>query len=97
MKFIPVWEEKYAVKVTCSLEKEPLGTAGPIKLAEKLLKENNDSGLFFVFNSDVTCEFPLDKLVSFHKSHGREGTIMLTKVEDPSRFGVVMHESDGKI
>lgn len=43
-----------------SLESVPLGTAGPIKLAESILRENNESGLFFVFNSDVICEYPLD-------------------------------------
>lgn len=50
-----------------------------------------------MFNSDIICEFPLQDLVDFHKSHGKEGTIMLTEVKDPSRYGVVVHEADGKI
>ena len=28
--------------------------------------------------------------MSYHKSHGKEGTIVLTEVKDPSRFGVVV-------
>jgi len=72
------YETKYGIKITMSLETEPLGTAGPIKLAESILRENNESGLFFVFNSDVICEYPLEQLVAFHKSHGKQGTIVVT-------------------
>ena len=36
-------------------------------------------------------------MLTFHKSHGKEGTIVLTKVQDPSRFGVVVTETDGKV
>jgi len=89
--------EQYGLKITISLESEPLGTAGPIKLAESILRANNESGLFFVFNSDVICEYPLDQLVSFHKSHGHQGTIVVTQVEDPTRYGVVVAAPDGQI
>jgi len=50
-----------------------------------------------VFNSDISCEFPLNDLVAFHKKHGGEGTIMLTKVDEPSKYGVVVTEADGKV
>jgi hypothetical protein len=33
MKELPNLEKKYNVKITCSLENEPMGTAGPIRLA----------------------------------------------------------------
>ena len=88
---------QYGINIVCSLESEPLGTAGPIKLAQSLLRENNESGMFFVFNSDVICEYPLDKLVNFHKSHGRQGTIAVTQVEDPTRYGVVVADDTGLI
>ena len=57
-----------------------MGTAGPIRLAKEHILKDNASGLFFVFNSDVICEYPLDKLVQFHKNHGKEGTIIVTEV-----------------
>ena len=80
-----------------SLESEPLGTAGPIRLAESILRENNESGLFFVFNSDVICEYPLDQLIAFHRNHGKQGTIVVTNVENPSRYGVIVAQEDGQI
>lgn len=67
-----------------------MGTGGPLKLAEHVIKKDNKSGVFFVFNSDVICDFPLEEMLSFHKHHGKEGTVVLTKVQDPSRFGVVV-------
>ena len=37
-------------------------------------------------------------MMAFHKKHGREGTIAVTKVEEPSKYGVVVYnEQDGKI
>jgi mannose-1-phosphate guanylyltransferase len=45
-----------------------------------------------VLNSDVTCEYPFGDLAAFHKSHGDEGTIIVTKVEEPSKYGVVVHK-----
>ena len=50
-----------------------------------------------MFNSDVICEYPLDKLVAFHKNHGHQGTIVVTQVEDPTRYGVVVAKEDGEI
>lgn len=74
-----------------------MGTAGPIRLAEKIIKDGNDDGLLFVFNSDVICHYPLKNLIEFHKSHGGEGTIMVTRVEDPSKYGVVVADKNNKI
>lgn len=67
-----------------------MGTAGPLKLAKDLICKDNEEGMFFVFNSDIICEYPLEKLIEFHKNHGREGSLLVTEVEDPSRFGVIV-------
>jgi mannose-1-phosphate guanylyltransferase len=84
------YEQQYGVNITFSVESEPLGTAGPLKLAEKIL--GKDDSPFFVLNSDVICEYPFSELAEFHKSHGQEGTIVVTKVEEPSKYGVVVHQ-----
>lgn len=94
MEALKGMEEKYKVKLTCSLEVEPMGTAGPLALARQHL---SDGEPFFVFNSDVTCVYPLKALLEFHKSHGKEGTILVTKVDEPSKYGVVVHDEKGRI
>jgi len=88
---------RYGIEITCSIEDSPLGTAGPIRLAEKYLREGPADEPFFVFNSDVICNFPLKDMLEFHKSHGGEGTICVTKVDDPSKYGVVVSTGEGKI
>lgn len=90
------WAKELGVTFIFSHEKEPLGTAGPLALArDELMKDDKP---FFVLNSDVTCTFPLKELMAYHVAHGGEGTILATKVEDPSKYGVIVYdETNGKI
>eukprot|EP01130_Rhizamoeba_saxonica_P008455 TRINITY_DN3425_c0_g1_i1.p1 TRINITY_DN3425_c0_g1~~TRINITY_DN3425_c0_g1_i1.p1 ORF type:complete len:362 (-),score=83.88 TRINITY_DN3425_c0_g1_i1:38-1123(-) len=90
------YEEELGVKIVYSQESEPLGTAGPIALAKEHLTDETGSP-FFVLNSDVTSEFPLGDLLEFHNNHGAEGTIMVTEVAEPSKYGVVLYNEVGKI
>lgn len=78
------------VDLIFSHETEPLGTAGPIALARDLLLSSDAP--FFVLNSDIICEFPFRQLEAFHRAHGAEGTIVVTKVEEPSKYGVVLYD-----
>lgn len=86
---------KLGVSLAFSHETEPLGTAGPLALARDLLSTSPEP--FFVLNSDVICDFPFKELAKFHRSHGKEGTIVVTKVEEPSKYGVVCYKEDGQI
>ena len=82
-------------KPTCSaLWVALIVLAARLGLAKPILKDAED---IFVFNADVTCEFPLEEMLSFHKKHGKEGTIATTKVKDPSRFGVIVTDENDKI
>lgn len=95
-KEMDIFAKEYGIKITYSLETEPLGTAGPLALArDALTADGND--LFFVMNSDIICPFPLADLITFHKKHQKEGTIMVTKVSEPSKYGVVVANKDGCI
>jgi len=94
MDCMAIWSEKLGVKITYSRETEPMGTAGPLALAREIL---NDGEPFFVLNSDVICPFPFKQMLEFHKSHGAEGTILVTKVDEPSKYGVVVASETGKI
>lgn len=60
-------------------ETEPMGTAGPLAVARQILDDGSGEP-FFVLNSDVICEFPLQDLLDKHKASGAEATIFVTKV-----------------
>jgi len=92
------FESQLGIKISISMEVEPLGTAGPLALAKELILEGGKNQPFFVLNSDVVCDFPFTEMIEFHKQHGREGTIVVTQVEEPSKYGVVVFdESNGRI
>ncbi|XP_014240810.1 mannose-1-phosphate guanyltransferase beta [Cimex lectularius] len=94
-KELSVEAQKLGVKLIFSHETEPLGTAGPLALAKDILTQNQNP--FFVLNSDIICEFPFKDLIEFHKNHGKEGTIVVTKVDEPSKYGVVLYDEKGRI
>lgn len=87
--------KKMGVNLVFSHEQEPLGTAGPLALAKDILLKSPEP--FFVLNSDVICDFPFRDLYQFHQKHGKEGTIVVTKVEEPSKYGVVLYDEAGCI
>ena len=96
MDFLKEWEVKLGIKITCSQEPEPMGTAGPLALARAILDDGSGTP-FFVLNSDVICEYPLRELLAFHEARGAEVSILVTKVKDPSKYGVVLYAEDGKV
>jgi mannose-1-phosphate guanylyltransferase len=74
-------------------EAEPLGTAGAIKNAEPVLA----GGTFLVFNGDVLTAADVGAVIDFHRSRGAEATIVLTPVPDPSAYGVVPTDPEGRV
>jgi mannose-1-phosphate guanylyltransferase len=81
------------LRVEVAHESEPLGTAGAIKNAEALIGD----GTFFALNGDVLSSMDLSAALEFHHNSGAAGTLMLTPVADPSAFGVVTTDGDGRV
>ncbi len=52
---------------------------------------------FVVVNGDVLTDLDLGALIGFHRYSGAEGTIRLYPVDDPSRFGVVTTDDEGRV
>jgi mannose-1-phosphate guanylyltransferase len=82
------------VRSTYAVEPSPLDTAGAIRFAAAF---GGVDDTFVVLNGDVLTDFDISGLIAFHRDRGAEGTIALTPVDDPSSFGVVPTDSDGKV
>lgn len=82
------------VELFYAVEPEPLDTAGAIAFAARMA-EIQDT--FMAVNGDVISDFPLVELVDAHKGNDGAATIALTPVEDPSRYGVVVRDPDGRV
>jgi len=77
-----------------AIDPEPLDTAGAVRFAAQ---ELDVDGSFVVVNGDVLTDQDLTALVEFHRDRGAEATIALTRVEDPSRYGVVAVDEQGRV
>lgn len=58
---------------------------------------SDDDVPFFVLNSDIICNYPFQMMIDFHKNHKAEGTIVVTRVEEPSKYGVVVCDKNGLV
>jgi len=83
---------KHGVKLHYVFEEEPLGTAGAVKNAVQRV-----TGTFYVCNGDILTGLDLVALREAHRRHGAIATIHTRKVDDPSQFGVVESDSDGRV
>ena len=50
-----------------------------------------------VLNGDVLTDLDVGDVVACHRAAGAEGTLALTEVDDPSRYGVVPTDRDGRV
>lgn len=83
------------VKLHYAVEGAPLDTAGAIAFAADQAGIGGET--FVVVNGDVLTEIDISALVQFHREREAEGTIALTPVTDPSRFGVVPVDESGRV
>lgn len=76
------------------IEEEPLGTAGPVRLAldEGVLEER-----LLVLNGDVLTDIDLTAELEQHERTGARATLALYPVDDTASYGVVPTDSDGRV
>lgn len=87
-------DQACGVSLSYAIDPEPLDTAGAVRFAA-LSADTDDT--FVVVNGDVLSDMDITALVEFHRARRAEATIALTKVEDPSRFGVVAVDEGGRV
>ena len=81
-----------SVRLRYAVEEKPLGTAGGIRFAAEGINER-----FIVCNGDVLTALDLGAMLRFHEARGADASIYLSRVEDPSAFGVVPTRDDGEV
>lgn len=83
---------EYGVRLHYFEETTPLGTAGSVRNAADFLDET-----FLVVSGDALTDFDLSRAVAFHHAKQAIATVVMTRVEVPLEYGVVMTREDGKI
>lgn len=82
------------VRLHFAVEPTPLDTAGAIGFAAR---RSGVTGTFIVANGDVITTLDVASLVEFHRARRARATISLTPVEDPSQYGIVETDADGRV
>ena len=86
-EMIEAWlNEQYPLMfMQTSIEDEPLGTGGAIKLACSLATEKN----VLILNGDTLFKIDTNSLAAFHLNSGADCTLSLKPMQDFERYGVV--------
>ncbi len=80
-------DKRNIIGVECIFEKNPLGTAGPMKLSKNKIRNT-----FVAVNVDTLMDPDINSVYDFHLKQGTIATVVLATTDRPSLFGVVrMH------
>jgi mannose-1-phosphate guanylyltransferase/phosphomannomutase len=83
----------FGVTMEYVVEDTPLGTAGAVKMADKLLGGET----FLVISGDALTDIDLTALIEHHRREENAVTIALQRVTNPLEFGVVVTDENGRI
>ncbi|SHK28472.1 mannose-1-phosphate guanyltransferase [Desulforamulus aeronauticus] len=82
----------FGVHMRYYVEEVPLGTAGSVKNAQNFLDET-----FVVISGDALTDLDLSQAMEFHRQKGALATLVLTPVDIPLEYGVVITDKEGRI
>ena len=82
----------FGVKMGYALPEDDLGTAGAVRYA---LGDPEEPVL--VISGDLVTDFDLSEALAWHKERKADATILLTRVENPIAYGIVITDDEGRI
>lgn len=83
---------RMGVNIDYYVEETPRGTAGGLKdMASRF------QGTFVVLSGDALTDFDLSAAIRFHQRNHAWATLLSYEVNDPSQFGLVQTDADGRI
>jgi NDP-sugar pyrophosphorylase family protein len=83
---------EHGVRIKYTVEPQPMGTAGAYKFAEEFIREPT-----VVFNGDILTDLDLRRVIDEHNERRATATLVLAPVENPSAYGLVETEPDGRV
>jgi NDP-sugar pyrophosphorylase family protein len=83
----------FGVSLRYQFELELSGTAGGTALFREFLSD----GTFLVMSGDALTDADLISLIAHHRASGGLATIAVKRIADPSRYGVVITDADGRV
>lgn len=83
---------EFGVKMNYVKPDDDYGTAGAVRFA----LEDYD-GKVLIISGDLITDFDLSEALKWHDEKKSEATLLLTRIENPLAYGIVITEENGKI
>jgi len=80
------------VRLRYVVEPSPLGTGGAIRYAAQGIDDT-----LVVFNGDVMTSVDVKAVLALHRQRKAKATIVLTPVDNPTAYGLVETDTDGRV
>lgn len=84
--------KKWGVSIEYSVESHPLGSGGPIKLAQKYI-----DGPFFYISGDQICTVKLKNMIEFHEKNKADMTVYVNKTGHPQDSDTLRVDAKGRV
>ena len=84
---------RFGVNIKYSIEKEPLGTAGPLRLAKELIGNDN----FIMLHADIVCRINAKPLMDFHLKNNALCTLVIHKSSHPQDSDLIETNKTGRV
>lgn len=84
--------EELGLRIRYVVEATPMGTAGAYKYSQERLDQTT-----IVFNGDILTDIDIAEILAYHREKKAVATIALAVVENPSAYGLVETDSDGRV
>lgn len=83
---------EHGVRLSYVTEPSPMGTGGAYRYAADRLTETT-----IVLNGDILTDLDISAVIDFHRKNSSQATLSLTRVEDPSAYGLVQADERFRI
>lgn len=80
---------RFGLKITYHQPEADYGTAGSVKDAAELIKDD-----FLVISADVLTDIDLTAAAKFHRDAKADATVVLSRQENPLPYGIVLTDPD---
>lgn len=82
----------FGVQMDYALPDDDFGTAGAVRFALETAKEP-----VLVISGDLLTDFDLTAAMAWHEEKKSDATLLLTRMENPLAYGIVITDDDGRI
>ncbi len=83
----------FGVSIEHHVEPRALGTAGSVRVCSDFIGDED----VLIISGDAVCDLDLSECMRFHRERGAEATIVLFEHPEPTEYGLVITDEDGRV